>query len=114
MSICKPEDNLCLAALSWLHILLLCAGMYLMTSLLYQTKGPASLLAGALWLVLPIILSWVWIRTIHSLIVYLLCAFLLCAFLARASHSFLTVALAVVILTVRCFTRIKKYHTRFS
>lgn len=112
MNICKPEDNLCLAALSWLHILLLCAGMYLMTSLLYQTKSPAALLAGALWLILPIILSWVWIRIIHSLIVYLLCAFLLCAFLARASHSFLTVALAIVILTVRCFTRIKKGKLR--
>lgn len=112
MKICKTGDRLSLAVLSWIHILLVGSGLYLLTSLLYAGKTPAELLAESLWLIFPAVLSWVFIRAIHSLIVYLLCSFIVCALLAGLSHSVLTVLLAAFILLVRCGTRIKKGHIK--
>lgn len=115
----KPEDHLSLAVLSWLHILLICAGMYLLSVLAYDVeipaelpafavKSPARLLAESLWLIVPLALSWIFIRTIRSLVVYLLCSCAVCALLAVLSGSALTTALAAFLFAVRCYMRIKK------
>lgn len=104
----KPGDNLCLAALSWIHILLLSGGLYLLTSLLDPATHPAKLLLQAVWLIIPAALSWVFIRVFRSLAAYLLCSAALCALLAGLSRSVLTAALAACILAMRCYVRIKK------
>ncbi len=119
IKITKPEDHLFLAALSWLHILLICAGLYLLTTLAYDmelpeelqtytVKTPVELLTGALWLVIPLALGWILIRATRSLVAYLLCSCIVCVLLAGLTHSALTVSLSVFLLAVRCYTRIKK------
>ena len=62
LKIRKPEDNLWLAALAWIHILLLNGGIYLLTILIGETKQPATLLLETLWLIIPLMLSWIFIR----------------------------------------------------
>ncbi len=117
--IVKPEDNLFLSALSWLHILAICAGLYLLTTLAYdmemsgellpyELKSPAELLAESLWLIVPLALGWILIRATRSLVVYLLCSCVVCALLAGLTHSVLTVSLSAFLLAARCYTRLKK------
>ena len=121
VKIAKPEDNLFLAVLSWIHILLLCAGLYLLTVLAYDMEipgelsasavkapSPAELLIESLWLLIPLALGWVFLRVIRSLVVYLLCSCAVCALLTGLTHSTLTVTLAAVLFAVRCYARLKK------
>lgn len=108
MKLKKSGDNMWLAVLSWLHILLCCCGLYLLTSLIDERKYPEELLICTLWLIPPIVLSWVFIRALRSLIAYLLCSFLVCVLSAWLSNSFLTVALSVFLFAVRGYARIKK------
>ncbi len=108
LKIRKPEDNLWLAALAWIHILLLNGGIYLLTILIGETKQPATLLLETLWLIIPLVLSWIFIRMFRSLAVYLLGSFAVCALLAWLSRSALTAVLAALILLARCYVRIKK------
>ncbi len=121
--ITKPEDSLCLALLSWLHIVLICAGLYLLTTLAYdmemsegllvfERKSPSGLLAEALWLLVPLALGWILIRVTRSLALYLLCSGAACALIASLSRSALTTALAVFLLAARCYVRIKKGRLR--
>ncbi len=113
------KSGIFLAALSWLHILLICAGLYLLTILTYDmeaagvplprtAKSPMELLAGSLWLIIPLALGWVFIRMTRSLVVYLLCSCAVCALLSGLTHSVLTTALSAFLLAARCYTRIKK------
>lgn len=111
-NITKPEDDLCLAALSWIHILLLSAGLYLLTILVFPIVSPARLLAESLWLLVPLGLGWVFIRAIRSLVLYLLCSAAVCALLAALSGSALTVCLAALLLAARCYTRVRKGQIR--
>ncbi len=119
LKIAKSEDSLCLAVLSWLHILLISAGVYLLTTLAYDmelpeglpsqaAKSPAGLLAESLWLLIPLALGWIFIRVTRSLLLYLLCSCAVCALLAGLSHSALTTALSVFFFAARCYVRIKK------
>lgn len=121
VKIVKPEDHLFLAILSWLHILLLCAGLYLLTILAYDMEipgelsagavkapAPAELLIQALWLLIPLALGWVFLRAIRSLVVYLLCSCAVCALLAGLTRSALTVTLAAILFALRCYARLKK------
>ncbi len=108
MKLRKSGDNLGLAVLSWVHLLLLAGALYLLESLVYETRTPQSLLADALWLAIPIVLSWVAIRALGSLVAYLAVGVAVCAGMAWLSHAFLTAALSVSLFAIRGYARVKK------
>ena len=109
-NILKPGDNLWLAILSWIHILLLFGCPYLLLAALSQ-MSPAeagNYLLYVIWLIIPSVCSWIFIRKIRMLWAYLLCSILICAVIGALTDSILTTLLSAAIFLIRCYTRIKK------
>lgn len=113
-SVCKPGDHLSLALLSWLHILLLFGCSYLVAAAFLELSAKASLacLANSLWLLAPAALSWVFIRRIPSLILYLLFSGAVCALVWKCSGSAQTAAISGAIFVLRCYARLKRGRIR--
>lgn len=118
MKICKPDDNLTLAVLSWLHVLLLCSSFYVLIAAATELSDAEfpGFLASCLWLIIPAAASWIFVRRIRTLAVYLLCSAAVCALVwtlsSSAAQTFwaapLTTVLCALLFLVRCTTRIKK------
>ncbi len=106
----KPGDSMAMAVLSWFHVCLLFSGSYLLAAgiMKLSTGAAARYLANALWLLFPAVLSWFYIRKIRSLAVYLAGSAAAAAVLWFLSGSLQTVALAVAIFLLRCYTRVEK------
>lgn len=110
----KPGDRLPLILLSWAHALLLFGGIYLVLAafLALPPALAAYYLRLALWLIVPITASWLFIRHIRVFALYLLCSAAVTALVWRASSFALTGALCAVIFIIRGYVRIKKGRIR--
>lgn len=110
----KNENNPVLAALSWAHVLLLSGCLYVLTAAVLNMpqKEAARFLAGCLWLIIPTVSGWIFIRRLRTLAAYLLCSAAVCALLWALTSSVLTAALSVFLFLVRCSARIKKGRIR--
>lgn len=100
------EDNIT-TAIGWVHSVLLFCGLYLLTAsfLKLETMQGFRYLLRSLWLLVPVITSWIYIRKIKGLPFYILaCAGTLVA-TAFVSHCILTVAISVLIFVIRCSPR---------
>lgn len=99
-----------MAVLSWIHVWLLFSGSYLLAAgiLKYSAKAALRYLADSLWLFVPAVLSWIYIRKIHSLFLYLLGSAAGVTVLWFLSGSLQTAILAGVIFLLRCYARVER------
>ncbi len=106
----KPGDSIAMAILSWIHVWLLFSGSYLVVAgvMNYSPRQALIYLAGSLFLLVPAVFSWFFIRTIDSLTGYLLASAGVEIFLWLVTHSIQTVTLSGMILFTRGYTRVRK------
>ena len=95
---------------AWLHDILLFAGCYVIVPALLEmeTAQANRYFAGCLWLLVPIILSWLCIRKIKMLALYLLVCAAAAVCMNALSGCLLTGILTALIFLIRGYVRIKR------
>lgn len=100
----RKQDTLLMALLSWIHIVLLLSGVYLVAAaVLRMTPVQAEkYLASGTALLVPAALSWFLVRRIRALWLYILAAVPVCLLYYYAFGFSVTLFLCVLIFLLRC------------
>lgn len=101
-------ENRWMNLLSWCHSVLLCSGFYLLVSGIFGLNELESLLvlANSLWLFIPVIGSWIFIRKVKGFFTYLLAGLVVIAVTAFLSQNVLTLLFSIIIFVIRAYVRI--------
>lgn len=100
--------------LAWIHTLLLFSGFYLLAAAVCGCSEQQGFLylAKALWLLVPVSVSWFGVRQIRHFLAYFLGAVLVTVFAGVLSRDILTMVCSVFIFLIRCYPRISRGKRR--
>lgn len=101
-------ENRWMNALSWFHSVLLFSGFYMVLAAAFNLEEQEVLKIwfGSLWLFVPVISSWVFIRKLKGFIGYLLGGILIVALVTAVSQNLLTLIFSVLIFGIRAYVRV--------
>lgn len=103
----RTEDRW-MNVLSWIHAVNLFAGFYLLVAgiLKFGESESVGFWLNSLWLLLPIISSWLLIRKVKGFLIYLLAGVGTIAVTAFLSKNVLTLVFSVLIFVIRAYVRV--------